>query len=199
MNQAQLESLLGRPLTPVEVENRSLYLDIARETLETMICSRLDQVTETRTFDTREGFRTVFIGYFTDISKVTYKGEELTDFSKRMWDERNSDFFNSIVFDGQLNGAEIEIEADWGFDCLPKDLLQLQAKLFAQVSAKNTNNSNISSKKVEDFSITFRNDLTLDEQFAQDNASVIGKYSLCSTGNVKSGALYCGRVSNFYY
>lgn len=202
MKQERLVALLGRPLTPVEVTNLKPYLKIAIETLETMLCASINKVTETRTFDSREGYRTVFTGYFTDLEEVKIDGEviEPSDYSTRQWDKRTAKWYNSIVFDRKRGKCEIEVTADWGFNkCTPTDLESLIAKLFAQVSAKNTTNSNVASKQVEDFRITFRTDATLDEQFAEDNALVLNKYSLCDIGMVRSGEV-CndGRIPGFY-
>jgi hypothetical protein len=71
MTRAKLESLLGRSLTPNEVTNLTLYLDIATDSLEDMLCMSLTTETSTREFEAREGYSTLFTGAFTDVSEVT--------------------------------------------------------------------------------------------------------------------------------
>jgi len=190
-NQAQLEALLGRTLTPVELSNLDLYLEIAGERLEQLICSRVTAIAEERVYDGREGYSTVFTELFTSITSVEVNGKalETSEYSKRQWDSRNGYWFNSIVLPHRLRSeAEVVINGVWGFDSdtMPSDLQLLYAKLFALVSSMNKGNGNIKSKKVEDFSITF-NENTVYDQFLIDNGSTLRKYSVCNQGYVRSG------------
>lgn len=197
MDQAQLESRLGRPLTPVEVTNRELYLDIAKESLESMLCISLEEVSETRYFEAREGMRTVFTGIFNNLEEVKVNGELLAEdkYSARQWDRRNADWYNSIVLKETHGHHDIEITADWGFDCLPKDFELLISRYFTLISKQNNFDREINSKSVEDFTISYNHSGitlpdTLAESFAKDNASLISKYSQCSTGQILNGKVY---------
>jgi hypothetical protein len=191
MDQQELEAYLGRPLTSTEVDNLTLYLEIATERLEELLCSAVESIAEERTYDGREGYSTVFTDFFTEISSVTVDGRvlETDDYSVRQWNKRQGYWFNSIVLDKRLRkDCEIVIDGVWGFtvETMPRDLQLLQAKLFALVSSMNKGNGNVRSKKVEDFSISF-NDNPVYNQFLLDNTATISKYSLCSIGNVKHG------------
>ena len=183
MTQAKLESLLGRSLTPNEVTNLTLYLDIATDSLEDMLCMSLTTETSTREFEAREGYSTLFTGAFTDVSEVTVD-ESVID---------ESEWFNSIVFNYPQSGT-VKVTADWGFgDCMPNDLQLLLARSFDQISKSNTSQGSIQSKQVEDFRITYRNDVTQRDQFLMDNGLIIQKYSLCNIGNVQHGSVCGGR------
>jgi len=188
---AQLAKLLGRPLTSVETANEELYLDIAYERLESMICSTVDSIAEERTYDGRDGYSTVFTDVFVEVSSVTVNGKLLdaADYSIRQWDKRNAAWFNSIVLKNKLCGnSEVVIDATWGFadDTMPGDLQLLVAQLFALVGKMNKGNGNVKSKKVEDFSISY-NDNSVYNQFVIDNAATIRRYSLCDIGKVRNG------------
>jgi len=187
----QLAKLLGRPLTSVEVANVELYLDIAYERLELMICSTVDSIAEERTYDGRDGYSTVFTDIFVEVSSVVVDGKTLdpSDYSIRQWNKRNAAWYNSIVLKNKLCGnAEVVIDATWGFaeDTMPGDLQSLVAQLFALVSSMNKGNGNVKSKKVEDFSVSF-NDNSVYNQFVIDNAATIRRYSLCNIGKVRNG------------
>lgn len=187
MDQAQIEALLGRSLTPRESTNLKLYLDIALKELETLLCISVScPEVDTRIYEAREGMRTVFTGIFTDVSEVKVNGDAVTDYYKAFWDNRNGSFYNSIVFDTAPDG-EVEITADWGFDNVPNDFRMLIARMFAIVSKKRKPGSgNIKSKQTEDFRITY-GDLTDDDEFTRDNATTISKYGMCKIGYIIHG------------
>jgi len=194
MDQTQLEALLGRPLTSMEASNLELYLEIAQESLEELLCISLDSAPddstdpaeETRTFDIREGYSTVFTDIFAEISEVSVDGVTTTDYYPAFWDKRNSPYYNSIVLDG-CSGKTISITGYWGFDELPSDLKLLLAQLFANTSKKYVaGGDNVKSKQVEDFRITY-GDLTDDQTFLNTNARTIQKYSMCNIGYVRHG------------
>lgn len=188
MTQSQLEALLGRPLTPTEVTNLTLYLDIANEALETLICTPITNVTGTRTFDTREGYSTVFLDIIRSVSEVKVDGNVTTDYSLRQWDKRNGSWYNSLVFDKRFRKVqEVEVTGAWGFDPVPNDLRSVIAHLFAQVSAKNTFDGTIASKQVEDFRISYHANVTQDDDFTNKYGSIISKYSMCDIPYVKHG------------
>lgn len=193
MDESQLEALLGRNLTDREVENLYLYLDIAQDSLENLLCMSLDVQSgsgelehESRVFVAREGYSTLFTGIFTEIDSVTVDGIATTEYVKVFWDNRNSDYYNSIVFNEPLSKeSEVVVTAAWGLQELPVDIQLLLAQLFANTSKKYISGG-IKSKRVEDFNITF-SDLTDEQEFLNRNASIIRKYSLCNVGYVKNG------------
>lgn len=191
MNQTDIEELLGRPLTPIEVTNFDLYLEIAEERLKDLICTSFEEITETRIFDIRTGYKTVMTDIFTEINSVEHDGETITEYTTFQWNKRNGDWFNSIVLDDCLEGT-LTINADWGFEPIPVDLRLLLAKLFVLVSKMNNNSGNVKSKEVEDFKITLSGATDYD-QFVSDNWSTIEKYSLCREVNVQHG-----RVSDLH-
>lgn len=198
MKQANLEALLGRSLTSIEVANLDLYNDLAKQSLESLLCISLCSDEETKTFDVREGYRTVFTDIFTEVSEVKLNGEVIDDskYSVRQWDKRNGDWYNSIVLDNVLcsTDTEIEVTATWGFNKMPTDLSLVYANLFDLISKKNTADNSISSKQVEDFRITFKDKNTdLDTEFYSKYRSIISKYSLCDIPNIQHGG-YRGRI-----
>jgi len=198
MTQSQIEALLGRPLTTIEVTNIELYLDIANERLEELICTSITAGVGERVYESRDGYSTVFTDIFTSLVSVKDKDGNTIDpsnYSVRQWDKRNGSWYNSIVFDEMFyDNTEITIDAIWGFtptgspavSTVPSDLKLLVAQLFALVSSMSKSNGNVKSKKIEDFSITF-SDNTVYDQFVIDNQATILKYSLCGITNVRSG------------
>ena len=171
--------------------NLNSYLEIATEAVEGMLCSSLRGVTEARTFDIRDGYRTAFVDLFTAVTSVSLNGVAISSdaYSKRQWNKRQGSWYNALLLDRMYTG-EITVTADWGFTTnMPLDLQKLIANAFAEVSKKNKSQrtSGIASKQVEDFRITYRTDLIQDDLFIQDNAATIAKYSMCGLPNVKHG------------
>lgn len=193
MDKQQISALLGRSLTPVEDTNFDMYLEIAEANLETLICTPVTEVTETRYFDTRHDYKTAFIDIFWNVTEVKLNGNVTTDYQVRQWDRRNGSWYNSLVFDNFLRGRELEVTADWGFSpvsggsSLPLDLQSVLAGLFGLISKKNKHDGTIASKQVEDFRISFNADVDLDADFYKTYGSTIAKYSICDIPEVQSG------------
>lgn len=189
MDQTKMAALLGRPLTPIESSNFDLYLKLARETLEQMLCTVLCDYDDPKFYESREGYSTVFTDIFTEIDEVKVDGDVIdpSKYSARQWDRRNAAWFNSIVFDEKLCGKEVEVSATWGFTKMPTDLKYLLAGLFGLVTKKNTFDGTVQSKQVEDFRITFNTGADISQEFADKYSSVIQRYSLCSIGNIQHG------------
>lgn len=189
MTQQELEALLGRSLTPREQTNLNLYLEIAQENLESLLCTSLelqdgsDPEEQERTYEPREGYKTIFTDVFTDVSSVEVNGQAV-DYYPAFWDKRNAGFYNSIVLSKRTN-KEVTITAIWGFPEWPSDLKQLIAQAFANVSEK-YEVKDVKSKRVEDFQVTY-GDLSDDEAFVKNNAVTINKYSQCKVGYIKHG------------
>ena len=195
INKQELIALLGRPLTPVEDTNLDLYIDIATQSLEELICSPIEDVNETRVFDLREGYSTAFVDIFWNVTEVKVDGKVRSDYQVRQWNRRNGSWYNSLVFDCRFTDCdrEIEVTADWGFtpnsgaSSLPADLQSVLAGLFAQITKKNKFDPTVASKQVEDFRISFRADVDLDDEFYKLYGKTISKYSLCDIPNLQHG------------
>lgn len=187
MDRSTISALLGRPLTSVEDTNFDLYLNVARHSLDDMLCSRLCDNTYTRTFAAWDGYSTVWTDIFTDVDEVRINGNVVTNYSKRQGDRRSGSWFNSLVFDKPFTcDEEVEIDAFWGFDKMPVDLQQVLAGLFGLIGKKSTHDGSIQSKQVEDFRITLK-DVDLDDEFSRLYGSTIMKYSSCDKIGIKSG------------
>jgi hypothetical protein len=184
MNQTKMVALLQRPLSPYEVTNFQTYLKIARERLEDLTCLYLEDATEDRIYEVREGYTTVFTDPFTAINSVEINGETFTDYTPMQWNRRNASWYNSIVL--ETCEDQVTINADWGL-CSP-ELQLLTARLFDLLSKERSGNGNVKSKKVEDFSITF-NENTAYDQFLLDNQALINKFSICNIGDIQHGSV----------
>lgn len=194
LTKEQIAKLLNRPLSEEETANYSLYLNIATERLEDMLCLNFTKEIAERVFYTRDGYRTVFTDPFVGDPTVTVDGVEKTlgtDYTVRQFDRPNTGWSNSVVFKRHLhrNIEEIAITAEWGFDEVPVDIQLFLSKLF-DVNSKEQNLEKIpTSKKIEDFSVTYQKPLSLEEVIVQ-NSSVIAKYAQCSRGSIRSGHIY---------
>lgn len=192
MDEADMVKLLGRPLTSTESANFDEYLEIAEELLEDALCyspfADDSSDAELRYFESREGYSTVFVGAFEDVTSVLVDGEAVTNYTPYLWDSRNSNWYNSLVFDTKFtDDVEIQVTAAWGFTELPLDLQRLLSKYFVLVSSGSKSDSNMTRKTVEDFSIWRDNSKTDDERLTEANAKTISKYSICGIGNLKHG------------
>lgn len=198
MTESEMSALLGRPLTSLETANFDEYLEIAEQLLEDVLCYSPFALSdsgepEVRYFDARKGYSTVFIGAFEETPVVEINGNEVTNFRPYLWETRNSSWYNSLVFDCKFTcDTEIAVTASWGFVTLPLDLQRLLSKYFAFVSSGSKTETNIQSKQVEDFRITYGNvDKTKAQVIADESSATISKYSICNIGNVKHGEV-CG-------
>lgn len=178
LSQSQIAKLLGRPLTTLEKDNFSTYLDIALSEASTMLCFDLkDRAPGARTYDTRNGYRTVFIDPFTNITSVTIDEATITTFIKKQNDSYRGDWFNSLEFDDKLNGDRITVTASWGFDSLPTDLSALIAGLFG-VASQDMLDRTVKSKRIEDFQVQYSEESFRDMVVGKHVATIM-KYSQC--------------------
>lgn len=192
MDASKLAALLGRPLTPIETTNKDLYLKIARESLDDLLCTNLCDSSDPRIFDAREGYTTVYTDIFTELTEVKVNDSviDAEKYSPRQWDKRSGSWYNSIVFTYKLcKGDEVEVSADWGFDTMPSDLQSVLAGLFGLVTKKNKFDGSVTSKQVEDFRISFDTDANLDAEFYATHNKTISKYSVCDIGYVRHGKI----------
>lgn len=124
ISQEMMAGLLGRPLTPVEVENYNLYLNLAIARLDDLLCTSIEAM-----------------------------------------------------------------------ETLPVDLKLLVGRCFATLTLEqgSTSNFGISSKKVEDFSISYHAEAYLEsspmKQFVQQNLDLLNKYSECQAP-MRAGETY---------
>lgn len=186
MTKSELSAYLGRPLTPVEDTNFDLYLELAQTQLETLLCTRLGNATETRVFTVRDGYTTAFIDIFRSVSEVKIDGVITTAYEKRQWDNSTGEWFNSLVFSKPFRQQKLEVTAVWGFETYPKDLDLLLAGVFNLISQRQSYDPTIESKRVEDFHISFK-ETDLEAGFARQYSPIIGKYSLCHIPNIQHG------------
>jgi hypothetical protein len=187
----EVSKYLGRSLTSTESANFDLYLKIATEKVEQLLCFELCAKAGERTYDSRAGYQTLFVDPFASVYKVTYNGSELSgdDYAIKQNDKYSGSWYNSLVFDNKLDGGAVTVGAMWGFKTLPKDLASFLAQMFNQHSASQTPDGNVKSKSLEDFSITYKDTPSYDE-FLNENSAVIGRYSLCGVGEIQHGDTY---------
>jgi len=191
MDETKMSALLGRPLTTVETTNFKLYLDIARETLQSLICTALCDQDDPKVYDLREGYSTVFTDIFTELDEVKMDGVvvDSSKYSVRQWNKRSASWYNSIVFADRFTECdnEVEVSAVWGFEKMPSDLQLVLAGLFDLITRKNKFDPAIQSKRVEDFQITLRSGVDMDAEFQSMYGSTLAKYSICDIPNVQHG------------
>lgn len=193
MKSERVSALLGRPLTSTESSNFDLYLKIANQSLEDMLCTSLCDQDDPKIYDIRIGYSTVFTDIFTDVDEVKVDGEVIPsdEYSIRQWDKRNGSWYNSIVFDKRFTkyDEEVEVSATWGFETLPRDLQAVLAGLFDLVTKKSKLDALIAEKRVEDFSIRFRPEADLDIEFYRKYARTISKYAQCDIPYIRHGTI----------
>jgi len=194
IKQEELVKLLGRDLSPTEIANYDLYLNNAVERLEDLLCIQLCGDEDDRVYETRSGYRTVYVDPFTDIDSVTVDGEEVD--SDNYVIKQNNRFFGSwyniIEFSKKQRCEKITVSANWGFKPLPIDLATLLAKLFAQGSVEQKVDNTVKTKEIEDFKVTYKDGATF-EEFTLANSGTIAKYAQCDTGTIRQG-----RATNYY-
>lgn len=189
LKEADMVKLLGRSLTATESANYDLYLKIATERLEDLLCMTICGDDSERTFATRLGYRTVYIDPFTSIDSVTIDGEvaEEDTYTIKQNDKFNGSWYNIIEFTTKRSGEDIVVDADWGFDKFcPAGILNLLAQLFNLGSVEQLTDNTVKSKKIEDFSVTYKDTPTFDS-LVLANSAVIDKYSQCNQGVIRHG------------
>jgi hypothetical protein len=189
--------LLGRPLTSTETTNFNTYLDLATGRVSDLICSDISPATEElRTFQLRNGYRTLNTPIFDEIQSITINDTELdeADYTVKQGSDFNGDWFNSIVFKTTHNFENVEITADWGFSSIPLDLQKVIAEQFG-IFSTSIDADQIYRKQVEDFSIQLNG--TKSDAFDKKYAATIAKYSSCTELNIQSG--YVGWSHGRFY
>lgn len=184
------EKLLNRSLTTAETNNFKTYLKIAIQRLEELLCMDLSSDEPVRTYETRLGYRTVYVDPFTDLNSVKINDETVEGYTIKQNERFNGSWYNIIEFERKRTGENIVVDASWGFDSCPSDLQLVLAKLFDQGSVEQTADNSVKSKKIEDFSVTYKDSATYDE-FVLANKAIIDKYAQCEK------AIRHGRVGNY--
>lgn len=182
MDKTTIAKLLGRPLTSLEDSNFEQYINYTISTLENLLCWSPICNEATATYESRDGYRTLWTDPFTSITDVKVDGRAVTDYKLAFNGNFNYPFYNSVVFSYPLGDQTVEITGTWGFEELPADLGSLVAEIFKMYGRVNTANlsGNVKSKSVEDFSITYGDGSEMDA-LASKNSSVIAKYSNCQS------------------
>jgi hypothetical protein len=186
----QIAILLNRSLTTAETTNFSTYLKISTEKLEELLCMNLCKKTEERTFITRYGYRGVYTDPFRNINSITLDGNAVSedDYTVMQNDKYNGSWYNLILFDTAQRANKVVVDASWGFNSTPADLQLLLARLFAQNTTDQTTDNQVKSKKIEDFTVTYKDSPTYDE-FVLSNSSTIDKYAQCNVSQIRHGAV----------
>lgn len=190
LKKEQIVKLLGRPLTDLETSNYDVYIKIAVQSLEELLCMDLTQEIAERTYETRLGYREVYVDPFTQINSITCDGEDVdeADYTVKQFDKLNGQWYNIIEFESKCDGSKIVVDAEWGFGSCPTDLQLLLAKLFDKGSQDQKTEGTVSSKKIEDYSVTYKDVASFDEWLLK-NHSIVDKYSLCNQGYIRHGSV----------
>ncbi len=187
ITKADMPKLLGRSLTSLEDSNYDLYIDIALERLNGLLCfdARNGDVVTKRA---RVGYSEIKLEPFTAISAVTVDGTAVTNYTLKQNDSYSAPWFNLLEFDERFTSEKlVSITATWGFgsDC-SSDLAQLFAKLFNLISTEKGTSGQVKSKSIEYVSVTYDNSVSPLDSLISENMGVIAKYSACG-GYVRSG------------
>ena len=190
MDKTSIAKLLGRPLTSLEDSNFEQYINYTISTLENLLCWSPVCTDATASYESRDGYRTLWTDPFTSITDVKVDGTAVTDYKLAFNGNFNYPFYNSVVFPYPLGEQTVEITGTWGFEELPADLGSLVAEIFKMYGRVSTYNGSgiLVNKKVEDTSFTYSDKVSEMEALSSKNSSVISKYSNCqSAGEISHG------------
>lgn len=199
INQQDVAKLLGRPLSSKETASFEEYIDIAKEDLEELLGIKIEKSEEDpseRTFDQRDGYRSLYVDPFTSITSIEIGDEDpLTgdDYHVAQNDLRNAPWYNTIVFKERMCSSDdlVTVNATWGFgQSLPKDLQLLLARMFMVVANVDTSGKDkVRSKSIEDFSVTYDLGKTTLDRFYEENRRIIRKYRQLPVGDIAHGCV----------
>lgn len=89
--------------------------------------------------------------------------------------DRNSDYYNEIILDDDcLDGQEVELNLTWGSSTLKSELDSLLAWIDDDDPTDALDNSDIKSKKIEDFSVSLTDS---DESIKRKDNALLSGYS----------------------
>lgn len=186
-----VSKLLNRTLTSSETSNFNLYINNASQRLQSLLGYKFSSEVGSRSFIVRQGYRTVYTDVFTGTPTVTVDGvvKDPSTYTVRWFDSLDGEVFNSIVFKQHLSRSveHISVEADWGFaSCMPSELQLLLARLFDANSVEQGADGRVQSKKIEDFTVTYRDGSKFDE-VVSGNQQIIDTYSIKQQGYIRNG------------
>lgn len=175
IDQVKLEKLLGRSLTDSEINDFEMFLEVSLLKLEQLVGSPLKPVSEKRLFSARSGYRAVGVDIFRTFKSIKRcDTDELIKAVPSYNGILSNGWFNQIALNQRITTCDnypvtLEIDADWGFDELPSDLALVLAMIFDMVanSSRELAESKVESKRVEDFSVTFVHDKTVDQRIRE--------------------------------
>ena len=171
LTKEQVEGYLRRSLTPFESDNFDNLLRIAISKLEALICSKVGYIEEERTFQGKVNSNSVDF--------ATYLGDNA------------SQLCDNIVLNKPTKHTDvITVHGGFGLKVIPEELAQVISELFA---VKLAGDDRITSKKVEDFSITYDKTSELD-RIIESYKSILDKYSQCSQITLRSGEIRNDRI-----
>ena len=180
ISQTDFEKLLGRTLTSTEASNFEQHLNATIANLENLLGWSLLGEAGERVYKSRRRYHTLWTDPFTEINSVTVDGTAETDYTPIFNDSYNSPFYNGLEFDYPLDGSKVVIDATWGFTGIPADLGQLIVALWSMAQRLPTEQGNVRSKSIEDFSVTYTEDGEYNS-IITTYSGVIAKYALDSS------------------
>ncbi len=189
LTEQQVESYLQRSLTSFESGNFNNLLRIAISKLEALICSKVGYIEEERTFQGRDGMRSVFIGLCSEVKSVKVNSNSV-DFATYLGDSASQICDNIVLNKPTKHTDVITVHGGFGLKVIPEELAQVISELFA---VKLAGGDKITSKKVEDFSITYDKTSELD-RIIESYKSILDKYSQCSQITLRSGEIGNDRI-----
>ncbi|MCJ1965193.1 hypothetical protein [Candidatus Nanosynbacter sp. TM7-057] len=162
---------------------------IAISKLEALICSKVGYIEEERTFQGRDGMRSVFIGLCSEVKSVKVNSNSV-DFATYLGDNASQLCDNIVLNKPTKHTDVITVHGGFGLKVIPEELVQVISELFA---VKLAGGDKITSKKVEDFSITYDKTSELD-RIIENYKSILDKYSQCSQITLRSGEIRNDRI-----
>lgn len=189
LTEQQVESYLQRSLTSFESGNFNNLLRIAISKLEALICSKVGYIEEERTFQGRDGMRSVFVGLCSEVKSVKVNSNSV-DFATYLGDNASQICDNIVLNKPTRHTDVITVHGGFGLKVIPEELVQVISELFA---VKLAGGDKITSKKVEDFSITYDKTSETD-RIIESYKSILDKYSQCSQITLRSGEIRNDRI-----
>lgn len=179
MKETEVEALLGRDLSSAETQNFKLYLDLATERIENLLCMSLalagdDPDAEERIYSARPGYRTLYVDPFTAITTIVVDGDTVSADDYTLEDNR-------VVFEEPMGTSSVTITGTWGYSELPASIKLLLARMFELTSKPRR--GGVRAKSIEDFSVTYA-DISAFEEFVADNRAIIEQYRLCDPDSI---------------
>lgn len=203
LSEAKLAEILNRPLTTNESGNYTKLATQAAGHMSLLLCgSTTYEADAERTYEVREGYRTIFTDPFTGTATVTIGGSttDADKYTLRLGDAivGGSGVKNAVVFKKHLTrGTElVTIRANFGFNdtTMPVELQGMFADLFVKADrdAASIGQRAVKSKRIDDYSVTYADEDV--DTFKASYAAVLSKYAACGSGAVRHGT-----VRPFYY